>query len=230
MKIRKQEALFLLLLYLFLFRIPLEQSNEIFKYMDEVAAFFAIPIFLFRLCQNHLVMRLESSKFGYGRWVALLVCIGLVGSFCYQYQPFIAVISDLYLVIKFWLAIYIGKFLGQYLQLERCASAIFFHIKLLVFLYVLLIVADNVSGGIFPADIRYGLRSTQLFYGHPTGFVGCCMLLIAILIGISDYISGSSKYFVLLLVLMCTSLRSKAFGIAVVVSIIYWSAYKRRKK
>lgn len=228
MKIGKRKICFLIIFYLFLFWNILKKKAGIFQYVDDTVAFLAIPFFIRDLSKNHFV--LQSKKRGYGRYIVLLVIIGLAGNIWFHYQPLKAVIADMYLMVKFWLAIYVGKYLGRYFDIQKNASFIYFHVKVMVWLYGFLIIVDILSGGIFQAEIRYGLRSTQLLYEHSTYFVGCCMLLIVVLLSISIGDGKKEKYLVCLLIFLCTSLRSKAFAIAMICVYIYWYIYIRNKK
>lgn len=229
MKIKKQLLFFLLFFYLFLLGGYFEQQIKFLKYSDEIVALMAIPIFLLQLKRDCFKLRMGTMRESYGRYIVLLMIVGAVSSLRFSYQPRVAALSDAFLSVKFWLAVYVGKFFLPEFLCRKNAKDIFTHIKLMTWLYVVLIMLDNIFR-IFPADIRYGLRSTQLFYGHPTVFAGRCVLLIAILLSIRDWVSGSEKYLALLLLLMCTTLRSKAFGIVFAIALIYYFAYIRKKR
>lgn len=230
MKIKKQLLLFLLFFYFFLFRDFLERTISIFQYVDELTALTAIPIFFLRLKQTKFKLKLSKVRAGCARYITLLAAIGLLSTFWFCYQPMIAVLSDLCLVVKFWLAIYVGKSFLRGFVCQKNAHSIFVHIKLMTWFYAALIISDHVSGGLFRANIRYGLRSTHLFYSHPTVFAGCCVLLAVILLSIRSWIKGSEKYLVILLFMTCTTLRSKAVAVAVVIALIYYFSYIRKKQ
>lgn len=230
MRINKLRFLFLSFFYFFLFRDFLEGQIGILKYVDEVVALSAFPLFVFQLKNNGFKIKLGQSQVGYGRYIFLLSMIGLAGSLYFQYQPWAPVLSDFFLVIKFWLSIYVGKnFINGFLCPSN-ADIIFFHIKLMTWFYAVLILLDYISGGVFRAEIRYGLRSIQLFYSHPTVFCGCCVLLIVILLSIRDWVNGSERYFAALLLMTCSTLRSKAIGIAFAIAFIYYIVHIRKKK
>lgn len=230
MKINKQLLLFLMFFYFFLFYDVWQQKIYIIKYADDVIALTAVPVFLFQLSKNHFKLRVNSPKMNYAIYFALLLVLGSMSSVIFRYQPLIAVLSDIFLVTKFWLAIYVGKHFLPNILCKNNAKDIFFHIKLITWFYATAVFADHLLGGIFPAEIRYGLRAMQLFYGHPTYFAGSCVLIIVILLSIRDWINGFEKYFMLLLALLCCTLRSKAIGGAIVFAAIYYFIYIRKKK
>lgn len=229
MKINKQVLFFLLFFYFFLFKAFLEKQISILKYADELAALIAVPIFLVQMKRDRFKLKMGAIQVGYGRYIVLMMIVGAVSSLRFRYQPVAAALSDAFLNVKFWLAIYVGKSFIPGFLCQRNAKDVFAHIKLMTWFYVTMVAMDTLFK-IFPADIRYGLRSIQLFYPHPTYFVNCCIFLISILLSIRDWINGSEKYLAILLLLMCTTLRSKAFGIACTIALIYYFAYIRKKK
>ena len=83
---------------------------------------------------------------------------------------------------------------------------------------------------LFKASIRYGMRCTQLMYSHSTVFVACCVFLIGILLAVSNYNNDWKKCLGILLFLMCTTLRSKAWGIAIAIVLICYFTFYRKKK
>lgn len=230
MKINKQILPFLAFFYFFLFRDFLERQIGILKCVDELVALAAVPIFILHLRNNGFRLKICRIREGYGRYILLLAVIGLLSSVRFQYQPLLAMLSDFCLVMKFWLAIYVGKNFLRGFICEKNAAGIFVHVRLMTWLYACLILLDHVAGGLFQADIRYGLRSTQLFYSHPTVFCGCCTFIIAVLLSIRAWVNGSEKYLVALLLMTCSTLRSKAIGVALSIALIYYFAYIRRKK
>jgi hypothetical protein len=153
-----------------------------------------------------------------------------MGNAIYEYQPFVSVaLPDAFLCMKFWLSLYVGKNIFRKIDIARYGRKIYFHVKFITAVFTLLLVADKLFK-IFPASIRYGLRSTQLMYSHPTTLVGCCVLLVMILLATKEY---GKKYNVLLLcqlILICMSLRSKAFATAFAIVLICYFVFYRKKK
>lgn len=220
--------LFLLLFYLFIFKDLLVRFTSVFGYTDELIALLAVPIFILELVNSGMKVRINKN--GYGIFVVLFVVTGLVGSVTNSFQPLYGVaLPSMFLSIKFWLAIYTGGMLLKNLNIELYAHKIYTHIKIVIVIYTVLFVIDNLFG-IFNSTIRYGIRATQLFYGVPTSFAAICVFLFGILLVVRPYVKGSMKYLVWILVLMCSTLRSKAFAAAFAFVLIYYFAYIRKKK
>ena len=223
--------MFVVLLYYFLLRDFLEQRISVFSYTDEIIAVFVLPVFLLRLI-NINGLRFKRSKDHYWLWICIMVLSGLLGNIIYHYQPFIqAALPDLFLCIKFWLWIEVGKYLYKAFDISRYTKKIFKHIKLITWFYLGLTLLDNILH-LFPADIRHGFRSTTLFYFHPTSFAACIILLMSILLLIRSGIEKNKFYFyeIVLSVLACSSWRSKILGSVLLFWLIVYFALIRKKK
>ena len=147
-----------------------------------------------------------------------------------MYQDFVSIaLIDAFLCLKFWLAVYVGKYIFSKVEIARFGKKIYVHVKVVTSLYFLLLIADWIFR-IFSASIRYGMRSTQLMYSHPTVFCACCGFLIMVLLSIRDCVVGYKKWLIILLLLMCTTLRSKAFGAAVAIVLICYFVFYRKKR
>lgn len=220
---------FLVFFYMFILQTPLSNIIPILKYMDELVALLALPLFLLKLKQNKFLL-IYRKKESYFIFLVIFSIVGLIGNLRYHYQPMgMVALPAWFLSIKFWLVIYTSKVLVGQLDLRRYAKRIFFHIKGIVVLFTTLTLLNYVID-LFPADIRYGLKSTQLFYGTPTGFAAVCVFLFAIVMLISSYIKGTAKWSVAILILMCSTLRSKTFTAAIAFLGIYYFVNICKKK
>mgnify|MGYP000046544940 CR=1 FL=1 len=221
--------IFLVVIYIFLFRDLFIELIPVFSFFDEIFALLALPIFLYNLFKNKGLIEINKMN-----WVVLLVVffsIGLLGNIKYHYQPFVeAVLPDLFLNLKFWLTLYIGSEIFGNLDFYRYGKRIVLNIKFIIWIYIILFFIDNLSGGIFPADIRYNFRSTQFFYGAHTVFAAICIFLIALLTIIKERVSQINFYLVVLLLLLISTMRSKAFIAAIIYILVYYLILVLKKK
>ena len=228
LRINKQYLIFLMLFYFFIAKDWLEQYWSVVGYGDEIIALLAIPIFVIKLCRNQFLVKIYRG--GYGKCVAVFIISGLLGNLVYQYQSFFKVaVPDMFLCMKFWLALYVGKNVLSKLSLKIYAKKIYSHVRFVTTIYAILYIAD-LRLHLFKASIRYGVRCTQLMYSHSTVFVACCVFLIGILLAVSEYNTGWKKCLGVLLFLMCTTLRSKAWGISIAIVLICYFVFYRKKK
>jgi len=226
-KSNKKYYLFLCIFYIVIFRDLCSPIIPLLDDLDEVYALIAIPLFIYKIFKN---MKAIIKKNTYSIWIFIFILVGLLSSICYHYQPLIIVIHDLVINLKFWLAIYVSLELFKGFDLYEHSNAISKHIKLVIWIYIMLILLDNLSGGIFPAAIRYGMRSTQLFYGAHTVFCATCVFILSILSIIQKETKNTKFYQILILILIGSTLRSKAFGAIILYIIMYYYIYIKEKR
>ena len=228
MKSNTKYTYMFILFYLLVFQNVIRSFFPLFTLFDEFVALHAIPLWAMELRSNDYKIRL--SKNNYGLYVLTLLTLGIIGNVVFSYQPFfLAAIPDAFTNAQFWLTLYIGIRVSQYIKLEKFSEKIFFHVKLIALSFLFLTVVDY-NFHIFRASSRYGIRAIQLFYRHPTFFASACILLIIVLLIIRKDVNGTNKYIVLLSFLAISSLRSKAFGIILALALIFYFVHLQRKK
>lgn len=217
---------FLIFLYIVIFVDLIIKYIPILGYWDEFIAALALPIWIIK--ESKKVIKIKKGS--YNIWVFAFALCGLLGTAIYKYQPIIsATIPDVIVCIKFWLAIYVGRRAFQKIDIDEYGRKIAGHIKFIISVFVALFLLDRVFN-IFYGDIRYGFKSTWLFYGIHSYFAGICVFLLAIL----TMVKGKTKrywfYAVILLMLMTSTMRSKAFGGVLLFVILYMITYKMNKE
>lgn len=220
--------MFVFLLYFFLLRDWLERQVSLFGYIDELIAAFAIPIVISRICCRNWRTNLKRNSYKVA--IFLFVIMSFAGSLIYKYQPFLKIaLPDALLCIKFWLTIETGSYLFSKFDFLDYAKRLFAHIKVIVWFFVVLVLADNVFN-IFETQIRSGIRSTQLFYYHTTVFGSCMIFLMCILLLINDKVGKKARlYFILLSLLVCSTMRTRLIASVVLFWLIWYLVYIRKK-
>ena len=228
--IGKKNAYYLavFVVYIFVFNDFIVQSFSYAKYLDELVAVFSILLAIFLCIRGG--MRVRVNKEGNFGLLILFSINALVCSIRSDLQPFFSVVlPSLLLSVKFWLAMYFGYTLFEMLDLNQYAIKIFHHVKIIVWIFVILTIADNIIG-LFPAVYRYGIKSTHLFYSVPTSFAAICVFLFSIVLSVSERVRHAKRYLAIILVLLCSTLRSKAIAAAFAFALIYYFIYVRKKK
>lgn len=225
----KSWFIYIVLFYFFIFRDYLENVVAVAQYVDEFVAALAIPLFVIELRNNNFKIKIRRE--GYAIWLIVFVITGLLGNVIYHYQPlFQAALPDFFLNLKFWLAIYTGSWAYRNFSVEKYSERMFAHIKFITWLFTILIVTSWLFK-IFPAEVRYGIRSTQLFFSHSTVMAAISTYIIALLMSIREHTGKKGNiYFVWWLVILCSTMRSKAWGAAMAFVLIYYFTYVRKKK
>lgn len=225
MKMRmKTNSILILFFYLFIF-----QNAFNISLLDEIYALVGLGILFVRICYCGKV-RIKLSTF-YGMVPYLIfVFVGLLGNILYQYQPIHVVLVDLFTNLKFFLSIYTTMLLvreGCYC--EDCYR-FSWHARLTsIFLFGLFLI--NCVVPIFESyDVRYGIRSVQLFYQHPSYMASVIVFLLAILTFF--YRKGNAPFIIMDLILLAFTLRGKAIGSVVMYCMIFFVIiyYRQRLK
>ncbi len=220
-RINKNSLILIIVILLFLFSTVVEDYIHIFSYYDEAIAIvgFVALFFTRRYDKDELKILLAGM---------VLVVFSLLSNLIFKYQKISVAILDAFLNVKFWLALFLGMRSAKYFQIERHRKLVSTLVKKIVILFVTLFALDNLFG-IFTPIIREGLRSTHLFYWQPTYLVAYCVWMIMILISL-DNKKRTLKYLFFLLLLMCTTYRSKAIAAVALFVAIYYLSFIRRKK
>lgn len=222
--------LFLIFLYYFVFNQIFVEYIAVLGYVDELLAFIAIPLFVSQQFFS------DSNSIGirwYNVFLLLFLMITALSSTINKIQPlFEAVLPDLFLNAKFWLALYVGRCGFSYLNYEVYGKKIVIHIQRIILILSLLVIEELITGGLVfgLAEYRYGLPAIKLFYGHPTGFCSVCVFLIMNLISLMEYTESGKFYLFILIALMLTTLRSKAVAASVIFLLIFYIIIIRKRK
>jgi hypothetical protein len=236
--------IFLLIFYIMILQDILLPIIPILQFFDEIIALLAVPFAIYKLINEKGHLRLKRRSYSW--YIIIFILIGIVSSMVYQYQPFTnAVLPDIFLNLKFWLTIYTGYFMFRQFEFKNYSKKIGFHIKIIIFAFFTLILLAyiwiyysnilNFLGirlpfQLFFSDVRYGLRSVKLFYSHPTFFASVCAFLLALVTIFKENIKHSKLCILLLLILMCTTMRSKSFGQAALYLLVYFLVFVLNKK
>lgn len=217
--------IYIVLLYLLIFQNLLQEFIGIFGYFDELLISFGCLLGIIKFFQRPVI-----KKGSFLIPITLMIIFGVLGNCFYNYQKDnIQVVLAAFSNIKFWVAISMGTTLFKRLNFERFANKILWHVERIISLYVILTVLDIILN-LFPAQIRYGFRAIQLFYGTPTAYAAYCGFLFALMFFLKKYVKVGAGLFIIDGLLMCTTMRSKAFATVCIFILIYYFAYIRKKK
>lgn len=221
-KVTKYDLIFLLIFLLFVFENPLESLWKGFGYYDELVAAFAIPLLLIKFKRYSI----NTIKIVF--LLLIFVVIGLIGNIFSSIQPLSVAIKDILLNTKFWLAMIVGEYFGRKYSVKKHACFIARTTSVLVFLFFILIILDNLFD-LFTPIYRNQFRSSHLFYYHPTHFAAICVFFVVVLFSVWSK-KKTPLVILLLLLMLCSTLRSKAIAAAVAIILIYYWSQKKNHK
>lgn len=177
-------------------------------YYDEFLGFVFFGVLLVRVM-------LRGIPKNYFKIVLLFVgfiAVGFIGTAANNLQPASAVIEDVVACSKFVIVLYGSISLMK----DKDSTAILLSLEkisrvLIVVLFSLVVIDEILPGTLFSGGTgAFGLREVHLFYYHPSVLAQVSALLLAVLsIGFPE---RNRVYRVLALLIMCSTLTSKAIG------------------
>ena len=206
-----QYVLFVCLLYQFIFQDWLQRMMPPFQYFDEMFAASSIPIAMWR--GRGLKLRIIKNSFLLP--LVIFMAAGLAGSLINRFQPAGNTMSDLFLNLKFWLAIYVGYHVFGGMNLGIYADRIYRHCSFIVFIYIsffliaLIATIFSIEWVSVFSDRRYGFNSIVLFYSHPSMLSASCLFLLSVVFALKGHISKGSWCIAVLIFFAVGSLRTK---------------------
>ena len=221
MRINLKYSFFIVCIYILVFQNFLQNYITPIRYFDEILALLIFPIIIIDMIKKRDKKYIVSKdSFIIIVCLILLVITGLYSNFKYNYQPIGVALSDLLLVLKFFLVYFLSKKLWNYDFIEKYSTKILKHIKVIIIIFLLLTIGNYLLD-IFPGEIRYGIKSNQLFYEHPTYLAAVCIFLLSFLILLSK--RAVTKYSLILLLLILSTMRFKAIGatVAIIIALLY---------
>lgn len=137
--------------------------SEIFSYWDEVLSLLFIP-YLIIYCKKPILKKNRKLLI----LLMLFSVSGLAGNFLNKYTTTTIAFSDLFLNIKFFMLLLAVACIFEKYGVEKYGDKIVKHINFLSLVLIVLFVIDRLVT-IFPVyEVRFGIKSEQLIFSHPT--------------------------------------------------------------
>lgn len=206
------------LIYLLALQSPLEGISGIFKYIDEFVAVAGL------LCWgissiHHGRFRIKHYVFAAVIPLTVFLLAGFAGNILYRYQPWSFVLKDLFTNFKFFMALLTGYALMPKCMNKAAMRHIGIHLRLITALLFAVFCIERVSPVFGETEVRYGLRSAQMFYYHATYLAGSMAFLITAMTVFYD--KRNLPFIGMTLLMLMFTLRSKAIVSAMVYVMLF---------
>lgn len=220
-------TIFILLIYLLVFQTVIQKMIPVFQYFDETLALLGIIYFILTIIKTQKI-RYNKKSISIFLAFLIIIIIGFISNIKYKYQTWPYIFSDFLVMFKFFLVYYLSKNIFSYEILMENKNKIIFAIDLIIYISAFLTILNYIFN-IFPSTyVRFGIRSNQLFFGHPTGLAIYMTLFISILLMCGKKIT--SMDIIISMCLIITTLRFKAFGsIILCIGIVLYTNYTGKK-
>ena len=130
----------------------------------------------------------------------------------------IAIYSDFIVIFKAYTAYFGIRLLMHSIDSEMILNKLAYYVEIIFYLLVVLVFLDLIFK-FFPIERRYGFRSVQLFFGHPSRYSTAFGIVFMLLF--HKYIDSKRGLLFLILIIGLLSLRVKFFGFVFIAFLIF---------
>ena len=218
------------LFYFMIFQNVLENYFNIFGILDEAmsAAIVIIAIINILSSRKKYVICKNNKKILVS--VLALIIIGVIGNLKTDYQTIIPALKDAVCVFKGIITYVFIPLCLSNLKLDEYLTIINNHLKIITGL-VFLTVVGNLLFDIFPYyEIRFGIKSQQIFFTHPTYLASFSVIIIILLsVNLREH-KENKKYIILMLLVLASTLRFKSIAFIPIYMYLYHIVFIRQRK
>lgn len=226
----KDKIILISLFYFMIFQNVLENYFNIFGILDEAmsAAIVIIAIINILSSRRKYVICKNNKKILVS--VLALIIIGIIGNLKTDYQTMIPALKDAVCVLKGIITYVFIPLCLSNLNLDEYLTTINNHLKFITGLVFLTVVA-NLLFDIFPYyEIRFGIKSQQIFFTHPTYLASFSVIIIILLsVNLREH-EENKKYIILMLLVLASTLRFKSIAFIPIYMYLYYIVFKKQRK
>ena len=226
----KDKIILISLFYFMIFQNVLENYFNIFGILDEAmsAAIVIIAIINILSSRRKYVICKNNKKILVS--VLALIIIGIIGNLKTDYQTMIPALKDAVCVLKGIITYVFIPLCLSNLNLDEYLTTMNNHLKFITGLVFLTVIA-NLLFDIFPYyEIRFGIKSQQIFFTHPTYLASFSVIIIILLsVNIREH-EENKKYIILMLLVLASTLRFKSIAFIPIYMYLYYIVFKKQRK
>ncbi len=226
----KDKIILISLFYFMIFQNVLENYFNIFGILDEAmsAAIVIIAIINILSSRRKYVICKNNKKILVS--ILALIIIGIIGNLKTDYQTMIPALKDAVCVLKGIITYVFIPLCLSNLNLDEYLTTMNNHLKFITGLVFLTVIA-NLLFDIFPYyEIRFGIKSQQIFFTHPTYLASFSVIIIILLsVNLREH-EENKKYIILMLLVLASTLRFKSIAFIPIYMYLYYIVFKKQRK
>lgn len=227
---RLKNIILVIMFYILIFQNALENYFKAFGILDEAISLILLLYGIYMIIFNSKKVKIDKHN------VQIIICsivigaIGLTGNMIYKYQETIPLIKDGIALFKGIITYICVPMFFMNLKVSDYLEIINKHLKI-ISVSVLILVLGNFIFDIFPYyEIRFGIKSQQIFFSHPTYLASFSALLVGLLSVNLKKHKENKIYIFISLIILTTTLRFKAIAfIPIYMYMFYIVIIKERK-
>ncbi|MFG5865663.1 hypothetical protein [Clostridium perfringens] len=223
-----------LLIILLMFQNFIEVYVPQIKSLDEAIPYIIFLIFVLNIILNKGIIKVRDKKMFFNDIkiiiaLILLIIIGIIGNIKYDYQVENAILPDIIIVVKGFLTYALVNLMYQNYNFDKYSK--FLNNTLRIVTIILLVTTIlNIKFDFWTSyDIRYGFKSQELFFSHPTYLATFCVCLIVMLTYMQE--KFNNKYYIIFnFLIIFSTQRIKAMAFVGIFCFLYYFIIKKNKR
>lgn len=218
------------LFYFMIFQNVLENYFNVFGILDEAMSAVIVIIAIINILSSRKKYVICKNNKKILVSVLALIIIGVIGNLKTDYQTIIPALKDAVCVFKGIITYVFIPLCLSNLKLDEYLTIINNHLKIITGL-VFLTVVGNLLFDIFPYyEIRFGIKSQQIFFTHPTYLASFSVIIIILLSVNLRKHEENKKYIILMLLVLASTLRFKSIAFIPIYMYLYYIVFIRQRK
>lgn len=226
----KDKIILISLFYFMIFQNVLENYFNVFGILDEAMSAVIVIIAIINILSSRKKYVICKNNKKILVSVLALIIIGVIGNLKTDYQTIIPALKDAVCVFKGIITYVFIPLCLSNLKLDEYLTIINNHLKIITGL-VFLTVVGNLLFDIFPYyEIRFGIKSQQIFFTHPTYLASFSVIIIILLsVNLREH-KENKKYIILMLLVLASTLRFKSIAFIPIYMYLYYIVFIRQRK
>ena len=218
------------LFYFMIFQNVLENYFNVFGILDEAMSAVIVIIAIINILSSRKKYVICKNNKKILVSVLALIIIGIIGNLKTDYQTMIPALKDAVCVLKGIITYVFIPLCLSNLNLDEYLTTMNNHLKFITGLVFLTVIA-NLLFDIFPYyEIRFGIKSQQIFFTHPTYLASFSVIIIILLsVNLREH-EENKKYIILMLLVLASTLRFKSIAFIPIYMYLYYIVFKKQRK
>ena len=218
------------LFYFMIFQNVLENYFNVFGILDEAMSAVIVIIAIINILSSRKKYVICKNNKKILVSVLALIIIGVIGNLKTDYQTIIPALKDAVCVFKGIITYVFIPLCLSNLNLDEYLTTMNNHLKFITGLVFLTVIA-NLLFDIFPYyEIRFGIKSQQIFFTHPTYLASFSVIIIILLsVNLREH-EENKKYIILMLLVLASTLRFKSIAFIPIYMYLYYIVFIRQRK
>ena len=226
----KDKIILISLFYFMIFQNVLENYFNVFGILDEAMSAVIVIIAIINILSSRKKYVICKNNKKILVSVLALIIIGIIGNLKTDYQTMIPALKDAVCVLKGIITYVFIPLCLSNLNLDEYLTTMNNHLKFITGLVFLTVIA-NLLFDIFPYyEIRFGIKSQQIFFTHPTYLASFSVIIIILLsVNLREH-KENKKYIILMLLVLASTLRFKSIAFIPIYMYLYYIVFIRQRK